>query len=114
MNFRLDYAEIEKQMAKKAEKVKRQKEKPQPPANEKISVARKRVVITGAVPGMTRSQVVDLLNSVGTTVYPSVGRGVDYLIIGNTKGSNTTKMQAASNLGIPTIRWSQVKEGRRY
>jgi NAD-dependent DNA ligase len=112
MNFRTDYEDIEKKLAKKAAKI---ANKSNPKENKvvttgKISVAKKRVVITGSIPGMTRSQAAKLLNVLGTSVYPTVTIGIDYLIIGNTKGVNTSKMQIASYLKVPTVNYTNVKE----
>ena len=112
MNFRLDYANIEKKLAKKEAKSKNPKAASTNLAGAIISISGKRVVVTGSIPGMTRFQVESFLDRFGTRMYPVVTKEIDYLILGNTRGSNTTKIQDAARLGIPVVKYANVKEFR--
>jgi len=111
MNFRTDYEDLEKRLARKAAKVSKLPKTTSPAITPStISVANKKVVVTGSIPGMTRSSVKRFLNRFGTTMYPAVTSRINYLILGNTRGSNTTKIQDATRLGIPVVKYANVKE----
>lgn len=115
MNFRTDYAELEKRLAKQAAKVEKAKLKPEQSAKtktttNKVSIANKRVVVTGSIPGMSRTQVANFLARFGAVMETAVSGRTHYLIVGNTRGSNTTKMQAAQMLGVSVLQYSQVQE----
>lgn len=108
MNFRLDYSDLEKKIAKRNAKVPKAASQTLTPSV--LSIAKKKVVVTGSIPEMTRQQVSQLLIRHNTALYSSVTFGVNYLITGNTKGATTTKMKAAARLGIPTVSYLNVKE----
>jgi NAD-dependent DNA ligase len=107
MNFRLDYAEIEKRKEKKKEKKETHEKK------ERISIVGKRVVVTGAVPGLTRSQVTRWIESKGAYPQATVLTNTNYLLIGNTRRAITSNIVAARRIGVPIINISDIKENIR-
>lgn len=62
--------------------------------------AGKIVVVTGAVPGMTRAEAWDAVRRFGGTVSESVGKGTGLIVVGEGAGS---KAQKAETLGIPIM-----------
>lgn len=109
MNFRLDYATVEKK--KKKKQVNTTSGTDANIAEERtVSIRNKRVVVTGAIPNMVRRQVAQWLTRNGATMHTAVVSTTDYLILGNTRGGNTTKMQAARRYGIPIVPYRRVME----
>lgn len=113
MNFRLDYTEFEKKKAKAADKPTRTTIKAKIEVNGIISIKGKRVVVTGTLPGRTRSQVQYAVERAGGTFQTTVANNTHYVITGNTRGATTTKMRNAQRLGIPVVPYANVSELRR-
>jgi DNA ligase (NAD+) len=57
-------------------------------------------VVTGTLPGFTRTQASEFIQSHGGKVVGSVSKKTDYLVVGESPGSKFAKAQ---NLGIPII-----------
>jgi DNA ligase (NAD+) len=57
-------------------------------------------VLTGALPGLTRDDAVELLGRLGARVTGSVSRKTDYVVVGDRPGE---KLEAARRLGVPTL-----------
>ncbi len=112
MNFRMDYAKLEKRAAKKAKKSNPKKtiNTKTAEANTKVRITGRRVVVTGSIPGMTRIQVGTFLNRHRAELQPAVRTNTSYLIVGNTHGLNTTKLATAQRLGIPRISYTMIEE----
>lgn len=72
------------------------------PAAAQGSLAGKRVVITGAIPNMTRTQAQEAAERLGATASGSVTAKTDLLIVG-TGSSTRSKLAKATELGIPTM-----------
>jgi DNA ligase (NAD+) len=66
----------------------------------------KTFLFTGALEGMTRDEAKDLVEELGGEVATSVGKGVDYLVVGNDPGSKYAK---AKELGLTIIDEEQFK-----
>lgn len=67
----------------------------------------KTFVLTGTLPTMKRSDVTDLIKSLGGKVSGSVNKKLDYLIAGESPGS---KFQKAESLGIKIINEDEFKK----
>jgi len=63
-------------------------------------VAGKTFVITGTLSSLKRSEAKEIISGQGGRLASSVGRGVDYLVFGDSPGS---KLKNAQDLGIPTL-----------
>ncbi|RSM68942.1 NAD-dependent DNA ligase LigA [Amycolatopsis sp. WAC 01375] len=66
------------------------------------SLAGKRVVITGAIPSMTRTQAQEAAERLGATASGSVTAKTDLLIVG-AGSSARSKLAKANELGVPTM-----------
>lgn len=63
------------------------------------------VVITGALPGITREEAARRLESEGAKVAGSVSKKTDYLLAGEAAGS---KLEKAKSLGVRTVTWEEM------
>jgi DNA ligase (NAD+) len=76
-----------------------------PPAG---ALAGKTVVITGALPGITRDEAAERLAAAGAKVAGSVSKKTDFLLAGEDAGS---KLEKARSLGVRIVSWEEmVKE----
>lgn len=66
----------------------------------------KKVVITGTLPGISRSQAVAWIEAQGGSVSASVSQKTDYLLLGEAPGS---KAEKARELGIPALSWEEMQ-----
>jgi DNA ligase (NAD+) len=60
----------------------------------------KKVVVTGTVPGLTRTQAQEAVEKLGGTSSSSVSNSVDLVVVGEGAGSKATK---AAQMGIPVM-----------
>ena len=67
----------------------------------------KTVVVTGAIHGMTRSQVIETITALGGTVSSSVSAKTGLLIVGENPGS---KLDKAKALNVPIVTENKFKE----
>jgi len=67
---------------------------------ESLPLKGKSLVFTGGLSSLTREQAKDLVRDLGGQIASTVGRRIDYVIVGENPGS---KLQKAINLGIPTL-----------
>jgi DNA ligase (NAD+) len=67
----------------------------------------KTVVITGALPGITREEASARLEAAGAKVSGSVSKKTDYLLAGEEAGS---KLARARELGVRTVTWDEMLE----
>ncbi len=65
-----------------------------------LPLAGKKVVVTGTVPGLTRTQAQEAVERLGGTSSSSVSRNTDLVVIGDGAGS---KAAQAGKLGVPTM-----------
>ncbi len=63
-------------------------------------VSGKTFVLTGTLSSLTRSEAKEMIVAQGGRVASAVGKGVDYLVVGESPGSKLTK---AKDLGIPVL-----------
>lgn len=74
----------------------------------------KTVVITGTLPGVSRDQASELIQTHGGKVSGAVSKKTDYVLAGEAAGS---KLAKAEQLGVPVLDWAQVlamvKESQR-
>jgi len=76
-------------------------------APEKGALAGKRVVITGALPGVTREEVSLRLEEAGAKVSSSVSAKTDFLLAGEEAGG---KLARARSLGVSVVTWEEMRE----
>jgi len=69
--------------------------------------AGKTVVLTGAIPGVTREQATLRLESAGARVSGSVSKKTDFIVAGEEAGSKIARARA---LGVPVLSWEQARE----
>lgn len=95
MNFRIDY------------EPKKRKEKKD---RGKINIKGKKVCITGALPGMNRTQATNWAINIKRAFYvPVVDRSVEYLIVGKSSQTHpSTKMRTATLFNIPQIKFENI------
>ncbi len=74
----------------------------------KGSLAGKTVVLTGAIPGISRESAAEKLASAGARVSGSVSKKTDFVVAGENAGS---KLEKARELGIPVLDWEEVSKG---
>ena len=67
----------------------------------------KTVVITGALPDVTREEAAEKLAAAGAKVTGSVSRKTDFLLAGEESGS---KLEKARALGVRVVTWEQMRE----
>jgi DNA ligase (NAD+) len=67
----------------------------------------KTVVITGALPGVTRDDAARLLEAAGARIAGSVSKKTDYVVAGEAAGS---KLEKAKSLGVETLSWNEMLE----
>jgi len=67
----------------------------------------KTVVITGALPGVTREEAAERLLAAGAKVTGSVSRKTDFLLAGEEAGS---KLERARELGVRVVTWPEIEE----
>ncbi len=65
------------------------------------------VVITGALPGVTREEAAERLSAAGAKVAGSVSRKTDFLLAGEEAGS---KLERARKLGVRVVTWEEMQE----
>ena len=70
------------------------------PAPSKGPLAGRTLVLTGALPTLSRERATELIQAAGGTVTSSVSKNTDYLIAGQSPGS---KLEKAARLGVQTI-----------
>ena len=68
----------------------------------------KKFVITGSVPGYSKSEVKRIIEQKGGEVKSSLSRDINYLIVGESPGS---KILEADKLGIPKVDFETVLKG---
>src|SRR5690625_6896999 len=61
---------------------------------------RKRIVITGTLPTLSRNEAKALIESNGGKTTSSVSKNTDYILVGESAGS---KLAKAESLGVPVI-----------
>lgn len=71
-----------------------------PPLSPASPLAGKTVVITGTLSSLKRSEAKEMVTGHGGRIASSVGRGIDYLVVGDAPGS---KLRKAKELGIPIL-----------
>ena len=76
-------------------------------APEKGAVSGKRVVITGALPGVTREEASLRLEAAGAKVSSSVSAKTDFLLAGEEAGA---KLEKARALGVRIVTWEEMQE----
>ena len=69
------------------------------------ALAGKTVVITGALPGVTREDAARLLEAAGARIAGSVSKKTDYVVAGEAAGS---KLEKAKSLGVETVTWNEM------
>ncbi len=67
----------------------------------------KTVVITGALPGVTREEAAQMLSAAGAKVASSVSKKTDFLLAGEEAGS---KLEKARSLGVRVVTWEEMRE----
>jgi DNA ligase (NAD+) len=70
-------------------------------------LAGKTVVLTGALPGITREEATAKLEAAGARVSGSVSKKTDFLIAGEDAGS---KLERARALGVAVVSWPEMAE----
>lgn len=92
MNFRIDYTEAGKRK------------------RNKIDLTGKTVCITGALPGMNRSEAtLWVMKRKKANFNPNIDRTVDYLIVGKSRSARkSSKITNAEKLQIPRIEYSDI------
>ena len=65
----------------------------------------KSVVITGALPGITRDEAAQVLEAAGAKVSGSVSRKTDFVVAGDAAGS---KLDKARSLGVRVTTWEEM------
>jgi len=70
-------------------------------------LAGKTVVLTGALPGVTRDEAARILESAGARIASSVSKKTDYVVAGEAAGS---KLEKAKSLGVETVSWNEMVE----
>jgi NAD-dependent DNA ligase len=85
--------------------------KPKPTSSsDKISIRGKTVAVTGALPGMNRSQVQSWIIGKHASYSPIVDRNTSYLIVGKSSQSRpSTKLIAAQNLRIVRLNYKDIE-----
>ncbi|HEY6066501.1 MAG TPA: helix-hairpin-helix domain-containing protein, partial [Thermoanaerobaculia bacterium] len=71
------------------------------------ALAGKSVVITGALPGVTREEAAARLDAAGAKVSGSVSKKTDFLLAGEAAGS---KLDRARELGVRVVTWEEMVE----
>jgi DNA ligase (NAD+) len=66
----------------------------------------KNVVITGALPGVSREEAAERLEAAGARVSVSISKKTDYLVVGESAGS---KLEKAKSLGVATVTWKEMR-----
>lgn len=72
---------------------------------EKTGGGRGKIVITGTLPGLTRSEAFRIAEDLGWVPTESLNKDVKYLV--SEKSSGSSKFKKATELNIPIITWSQ-------
>lgn len=75
-------------------------EAPSSPAPQDLPLAGKTVVVTGTVPGMTRTQAQEAVEALGGRASSSVSKSTDLVVVGDGAGSKASK---AASLGVPVM-----------
>lgn len=65
----------------------------------------KSVVITGALPDISREEASERLAAAGARISASISKKTDYLVVGESAGS---KLEKARSLGVPTLTWPEM------
>jgi DNA ligase (NAD+) len=68
-------------------------------------LAGKTVVITGALPGITRDEAARRLEAAGAKISGSVSRKTDFVLAGEAAGS---KLEKAETLGVRVVAWDEM------
>jgi DNA ligase (NAD+) len=63
------------------------------------------VVITGALPGITRDEAARRLEAAGAKISGSVSRKTDFVLAGEAAGS---KLEKAETLGVRVVAWDEM------
>jgi DNA ligase (NAD+) len=69
------------------------------------ALAGKAVVITGALPGITRDEAARRLEAAGAKISGSVSRKTDFVLTGEAAGS---KLEKAQTLGVRVVAWEEM------
>jgi DNA ligase (NAD+) len=69
------------------------------------ALAGKTVVLTGALPGITREEAAARLEAAGAKVAGSVSKKTSWVVAGEAAGS---KLDKARELGVPVVTWDQM------
>jgi DNA ligase (NAD+) len=69
------------------------------------ALAGKTVVITGALPGITRDEAARRLEAAGAKISGSVSRKTDFVLAGEAAGS---KLEKAETLGVRVVAWDEM------
>ena len=104
MNFRIDYKKKDKVPNKKLEQY------PQFIKTPTLLGNNCHVVITGVIPGMSRTKASQLLAIKGLIIQPVINKSTQYLILGNTRNTRTSKYDYAIRNNIKIIEVNYVKE----
>jgi DNA ligase (NAD+) len=70
-------------------------------------LAGKTVVLTGALPDVTREEATRRLEAAGAKIAGSVSKKTGYVLAGEAAGS---KLEKAKELGVPTVTWDEMLE----
>ena len=72
----------------------------------RIQLKNKNVIITGTVPGKTRSQLASILKKIGATLQSNVTKSTDVVIKG--RKPSKTKLDKAKKYGTPIVLFQTV------
>ena len=75
----------------------------EPKTKSQTSFTGKKILITGSVPGLDRSDVIDFVQSIGAKWAGSVTKDLDLLIIGDGAGASKVNKAQSQGTAIATV-----------